>query len=418
MKSQHTQSAHSQGDWDRGRSETDPRTGASGSEYGRPYPRSAPEHYPESQQQYQGQREHPGSGYFSAAPGYGGRSEYSQPQQQGQPGGYRQQEAFQPAGGRQQGFGGEDFGRGGYGGYGREEQGHQFGGQYGMGQQHETQGSQYGRGSFEERPFEAGSHPPQWGETGRWTSGYPGGPGQGSQDYGQQGGQYQGYGGREHMGSAQPQHQAYGGYQQGQPQSYGAAESGQFYAQRGYPSGGQPSGGYGSYGAYQVGSQQAPARTTPRAPKDYVRSDERIRELICESLAHHPDIDASDVSVQVTQGRVSLAGAVPERRMKHEIEDVADACWGVQDVENHIRVQSGQQSALGSAVQSYMAAPADVATGGASTRAATGRTREADMSPTETGTGSAMTGATGSATTAAAVSGKAAGSESRSKGKA
>lgn len=469
MKPQHTQSSPGQGDWDRSRNETDPRTGAASPEYGgRPYPRSAPAQYPESHQQYQAQRDHPGSEYFGGSTGYGGRGDYPQQQQgqggygsqqqgqQGQQGygggswshsetersqqqgGYRQQEGYQSAGGRQQGFGGsEDFGHGGYGGYGREEQGHQFGGQYGSGQQRESQGSQYGRGSFEERPFESGGHQQQshgWGETGRWASGQsqggqsqgyqPQGYGgqQGGQGYGQGYGQQerygQGYGGQQ--GQQQGQRQDYGGYQSGQPQSYGNAQQGQFNVQPGYPSGGQPSGGYGSYGAYQTGSQQAGLQgRTPRAPKDYVRSDERIRELICESLAHHPNIDASDVSVQVSQGRVTLEGAVPERRMKHEIEDLADSCWGVKDVENHIRIQTaGQQPNLGSATQSWMAAPADVATGGASTRAVTGRTREQDMSPTETGTGSAMTGATGSTTTTASVRGKTTGTEAKTKGKA
>lgn len=439
MKPQHTQSSPGQGDWDRSRNETDPRTGAASPDYGgRPYPRSAPAQYPESHQQYQAQREHPGSEYFGGSTGYGGRGDYPQ-QQQGQggygsqqQGGYRQQEGYQSAGGRQQGFGGsEDFGHGGYGGYGREEQGHQFGGQYGAGQQRESQSSQYGRGSFEERPFESGGHQQQshgWSETGRSASGYgQGGQSQGyggqqgGQGYGQQG---QGYGQHERYGQGyggqQGQRQDYGGYQSGQPQSYGNAQQGQFNVQPGYPSGGQPSGGYGSYGAYQTGTQQAGLQgRTPRAPKDYVRSDERIRELICESLAHHPNIDASDVSVQVSQGRVSLEGAVPERRMKHEIEDLADSCWGVKDVENHIRVQTaGQQPNLSSATQSWMAAPADVATGGASTRAATGRTREQDMSPIETGTGSAMTGATGSTTTTASVRGKTSAPESKGKGKA
>jgi osmotically-inducible protein OsmY len=40
----------------------------------------------------------------------------------------------------------------------------------------------------------------------------------------------------------------------------------------------------------------------------------------------------------VKDGKVSLE-AVPERWMKHAIEDVADHCSGVQDIENNIRVQ-------------------------------------------------------------------------------
>jgi len=34
-----------------------------------------------------------------------------------------------------------------------------------------------------------------------------------------------------------------------------------------------------------------------------------------------------------------LDGTVPERRMKHAIEDLVDACPGVQDIDNRIRVK-------------------------------------------------------------------------------
>jgi hypothetical protein len=59
------------------------------------------------------------------------------------------------------------------------------------------------------------------------------------------------------------------------------------------------------------------------------------------------DIDASEVTVEVHEGKVTLEGTVPERWMKHTIEDIADGCWGVQDVENRIRVQSGSGSSAG-----------------------------------------------------------------------
>jgi osmotically-inducible protein OsmY len=50
------------------------------------------------------------------------------------------------------------------------------------------------------------------------------------------------------------------------------------------------------------------------------------------------DIDCSDVTVAVAGAKVLLEGSVPERQMKHAIEDLADACPGVQDIENRIRV--------------------------------------------------------------------------------
>ncbi|WP_175687240.1 BON domain-containing protein [Burkholderia anthina] len=76
-----------------------------------------------------------------------------------------------------------------------------------------------------------------------------------------------------------------------------------------------------------------------RGPKGYTRSDERIREDVCERLAHALDIDVSDVTVQVREGRVELDGTVPSRWMKHDIEDLADDCMGVRDIENRVRVR-------------------------------------------------------------------------------
>ncbi|WP_233622795.1 BON domain-containing protein [Burkholderia seminalis] len=76
-----------------------------------------------------------------------------------------------------------------------------------------------------------------------------------------------------------------------------------------------------------------------RGPKGYTRSDERIREDVCERLAHALDIDVSDVTVLVNDGCVQLDGTVPARWMKHDIEDLADGCMGVRDVENRVRVR-------------------------------------------------------------------------------
>lgn len=81
-----------------------------------------------------------------------------------------------------------------------------------------------------------------------------------------------------------------------------------------------------------------PARRYPQGPKGYRRSDERIREDLCDRLMRARHIDSSEVTVEVTNGTVVLEGTVPQRRMKHAIEDLADACLGVQDIDNRIRV--------------------------------------------------------------------------------
>ncbi len=80
-------------------------------------------------------------------------------------------------------------------------------------------------------------------------------------------------------------------------------------------------------------------------PKGYQRSDDRLKEDISERLTEAHHIDASDVSVDVRAAKVVLEGTVPSRHMKHAIEDLADACPGVQDVDNRVRVASRDELA-------------------------------------------------------------------------
>ena len=87
------------------------------------------------------------------------------------------------------------------------------------------------------------------------------------------------------------------------------------------------------------------ARKYPPGPKGYQRSDERMREEICDELMQTDHIDSSEVTVEVTGGKVTLDGSVPERWMKHAIEDLAAACPGVQEVDARIRIKAATQSA-------------------------------------------------------------------------
>jgi len=76
-----------------------------------------------------------------------------------------------------------------------------------------------------------------------------------------------------------------------------------------------------------------------KGPKGYVRSDQRIREDLCDRLMVMPEIDSSDVEVSVSQGVVTLAGTIPDRAMKHHLERLADAIAGVIDVNNQLRLR-------------------------------------------------------------------------------
>ncbi|WP_223851725.1 BON domain-containing protein [Cupriavidus pauculus] len=74
-------------------------------------------------------------------------------------------------------------------------------------------------------------------------------------------------------------------------------------------------------------------------PKNYVRSDDRLREAVCERLAHRDHLDVSEVTVEVQSGVVTLEGHVTDRRMKYEIEDIVDDTFGVSDVVNRLHVR-------------------------------------------------------------------------------
>lgn len=155
------------------------------------------------------------------------------------------------------------------------------------------------------------------------------------------------------------------GYGAGSRGNYGYGRSGRYEGGRGesrgagrYGYGGSglrgSGAGYGSgqwYEPYGEGQQygsryglgEGPHRG--KGPKGYQRSDERIKEMICERLREDPDIDASDVTVTVQVGKVTLEGTVDHRHTKNAIEDVAEQL-GVGDVQNNLRVQrAGQQGA-------------------------------------------------------------------------
>ena len=80
-----------------------------------------------------------------------------------------------------------------------------------------------------------------------------------------------------------------------------------------------------------------------RGPKDYRRSDERIREEISDRLTDDPRVDASDITVEVTSGEVTLNGTVSDRDQKRRAEDLAEAVSGVREVVNHLRVSRSDQ---------------------------------------------------------------------------
>lgn len=84
-----------------------------------------------------------------------------------------------------------------------------------------------------------------------------------------------------------------------------------------------------------------------KGPKNYSRSDERIKEDINDRLSDDPWVDASEIEISVTSGEVTITGTVNERSEKRRAEDIADAVSGVKHVENRLRVGKRNETPVG-----------------------------------------------------------------------
>jgi osmotically-inducible protein OsmY len=76
-----------------------------------------------------------------------------------------------------------------------------------------------------------------------------------------------------------------------------------------------------------------------RGPKNYTRSDDRIREDVSDQLTDDPLIDASDIDVNVGNQEVTLSGTVASRNERRLAEEVAEQVSGVKYVQNNLRVK-------------------------------------------------------------------------------
>lgn len=92
-----------------------------------------------------------------------------------------------------------------------------------------------------------------------------------------------------------------------------------------------------------------------KGPKGYTRSDERIREDVCDRIVERESLDASDVEVTVRDGEVTLSGTVPRRAMKWELEQLTEEVSGVRDVHVMLRVRKEGQPPLPSTDSREMA---------------------------------------------------------------
>jgi hypothetical protein len=109
---------------------------------------------------------------------------------------------------------------------------------------------------------------------------------------------------------------------------------GDYSASSGQQTFGGMSGGY-------AGALLRPSQThAGRGPKNWRRSEERIREDVAHALTQHPDVDASEIEIEVSGTDVTLSGTVETRHQKRAAENCAWDVSGVKDVHNRLRLSA------------------------------------------------------------------------------
>lgn len=93
----------------------------------------------------------------------------------------------------------------------------------------------------------------------------------------------------------------------------------------------------------EAGAWNAPGPFAGVGPRGYQRSEESICEEVCERLTRHGRIDATDISVSVDDGEVTLEGTVENRRAKRMAEDIAESVRGVRDIHNRLRIEQHER---------------------------------------------------------------------------
>jgi osmotically-inducible protein OsmY len=220
---------------------------------------------------------------------------------------------------------GGDFARGS-GGYGRQESSSRYSrGDYGRSTDHHQSTSGRSDTTSQQEEWRTGNprHHEDYGrggyapqsESGRWG-------GYGQSDYNRSGSYAQGQSGR-----GTPQ-----GY--GQSTGMGGTYEGEFGPEPGSRTYGNASPEWSYTDVWMM-----PGPMTGRGPEGYQRSDERIKEDVCERLTQHGQLDASNIKINVTACEVTLEGTVDSRGAKRMAEDTVESVSGVRDVHNQLRVQ-------------------------------------------------------------------------------
>jgi hypothetical protein len=271
------------------------------------------------------------------------------------------------------------------------------GGRYGQGQSF----SRYGQQGWERQ-----QQPDQYSRPNEWSRRLNEGEWQRQQQWELEGGPSADWMPEERRGRERYGQQGRYGQQPGQGSQGGPY--GMEYPESGY----QSPGGYGQMYRGEMGQYSGQSRESMygrgqysgRGPKGYMRSDDRIREDVCERLTQAWEVDAEDIEVKVKDGAVTLTGTVMDRYQKRLAEDAVDSVPGVRDVNNQLRAGLGGMEREGQMATSgggqYRSGGMSGSTrSGSSTRSGTGSRSTSSRSTTGSASGRGSTSSRSSSTT-------------------
>ena len=88
-----------------------------------------------------------------------------------------------------------------------------------------------------------------------------------------------------------------------------------------------------------VFDEASPKDHRGHGPRDWRKSDERLREEVCEALAADPWLDARDLNVGVDEAEVVLSGVAPCLEARDRAQDIASRVVGVRAVHNFVGIK-------------------------------------------------------------------------------
>lgn len=69
------------------------------------------------------------------------------------------------------------------------------------------------------------------------------------------------------------------------------------------------------------------------------RNDEKIKKEVAARLEHNSRIDSSDITIEVSDGVVSLSGTLPSLSISMAAVEDAEKVAGVRQVNNNLKVK-------------------------------------------------------------------------------